>query len=133
MEILAELVVQALWLLLELVVDLVVEILLEVGLTVVKETLGRSNRRPFTAAVGYFVLGAVVGALSTAVWPGRVTRRGLLPGFSLLAAPLALGGVMEAWGRWRRDRGHGTTNLATFYGGAAFAFGVALVRFVRVK
>jgi hypothetical protein len=40
---------------------------------------------------------------------------------------------MHAWGEYRRAGGHGTTNLATFLGGAALLFGYSLVRFLWAR
>ncbi len=114
---------------LQLLLEVFGEALLELGLTGLKEALGRQNRHPYLAAVGYFTLGAAVGALSLWFWPQRLLRSGPVPGLSLLLSPLAGGAAMEAWGRFRRQRGHDTTNLATFVGGAAFALGCAIVRF----
>jgi hypothetical protein len=126
--------------LIEFIVGLVVELLLEVlgeavlevGLAGLKEALGRENRSPQFAAVGYFILGASLGGVSLLLCPGRLLWQPPVPGLSLFAAPLAGGGAMLAWGRFRRRRGHDTTNLASFPGGAAFALGYALVRFVWI-
>ena len=126
MEILGELIL----LVLELLLEIFGEGLLELGLSRIKEASGRQNRAPFVAAVGYFVLGAIVGAISIWVWPQRLLRRTSVTGLSLLLSPLAGGAAMEAWGRYRRNQGHGTTNLATFLGGAAFSLACAIVRLV---
>ena len=85
------------------------------------------------AAVGYFVLGCTLGGLLLLAVPHRMVRPGSIPGLSLVLSPLAAGAAMHAWGRHRRARGHATTNLATFQGGAALAFGLALVRYVFVR
>jgi hypothetical protein len=125
-EILAEL----LLFLFQLVIEVVGEAVLELGLAGIKEALGRENRSPVLAAVGYLTLGAIVGAASILLLPQRLVAAGPIPGMSLLLAPAVAGAAMEAWGRFRRRRAHVTTNLATFLGGAAFALGVALVRFL---
>ena len=118
---------------LQLLLEVFGEALLELGLTGLKEAFGRQNRNPYLAASGYFILGAVLGALSLWLWPQRVLRSGPIPGLSLLLSPLAGGAAMEAWGRFRRSRGHDTTNLATFVGGAAFTLGCAIIRFNWAK
>jgi hypothetical protein len=124
MEILGE----VLLFLLQLVIEVFGEALLELGLAGIKEALGRENRNPILAAVGYLTLGGIVGAVSVLFMPRRMMAPGPLPGMSLIVAPAIAGVAMEAWGRFRRGRGHSTTNLATFLGGAAFALGVALAR-----
>lgn len=127
-----DILVEVLLLLGELVLEVFGEALLEVGLSGLKEALGRTNRNPSLAAVGYLILGALVGGLSVWLWPQRLFRNAPVPGLSLLLSPLAGGAAMEAWGRYRRAGGHETTNLATFLGGAAFALAYALVRFTWI-
>ncbi len=129
MEILAEIVLA----LLQLFLEIFAEALLELGLSGLKEALGRANRNPLLAALGYLVVGGMVGGISIWLWPERLLRGGPVPGLSLLVSPLAGGAAMEAWGRFRRGRGHETTNLATFLGGAAFALGYAVVRLMWVR
>jgi hypothetical protein len=119
-------------LLLELVLQVVIEVfgevLLELGLGGLKAVFGRSNRSPVAASLGYLLLGGAAGLLSLWLAPGRYLRPGPVPGLSLIAAPLAGGLAMHAWGAYRRSRGHATTNLATFHGGASLLFGYYLVR-----
>jgi len=81
------------------------------------------------AALGYLLLGAVLGAFLAWALPRRFLPFTGIPGLSLLLSPLGAGLLMEWWGRRRRAGGHSTTNLATWYGGAAFAFGAALARY----
>ena len=113
--------------------DLLLEAFLEFGIEGYQHARGRKNRSPFVAALGYLLLGAALGALWVWLAPNRLLQGRTLPGVSLILGPLAVGGVMEAWGRHRRAAGHATTNLATWYGGAAFALGIAIVRFFWVR
>ena len=129
MEILAEIFVFVLRLLLEVFS----ETILELCLSGLKEALGRENRDPALAALGYLVLGAALGGASLYLWPERLLWRAPRPGLSLLLGPLVGAAAMDAWGRFRRSRGHGTTNLATLLGGGAFALGYAVVRFIWVQ
>jgi hypothetical protein len=120
--------------LLELIVEIVgqglLEILWELASSTYKSTYGRPNHHPAIAAVGYFAVGAALGGLSLLVWPERLFPPGPIPGLSLVLSPSVAGAAMHALGAYRRTRGHVTTNLATFPGGAAFALGTALVRFL---
>lgn len=106
------------------------EVLWELGSSSYKATHGRPNHHPLIAAIGYFLVGAALGAASLLIWADRFFEPGAIPGLSLLLSPLGAGVAMHAWGAYRRTRGHVTTNLATFLGGAAFALGTALVRFL---
>ena len=121
MEILVELVVQ-------LVLEVFGEILLEFGLEAFKGAFGRQNRSPRVATLGYLCLGAAIGVLSLWLLPERMLRPGPIPGLSVVIVPLIGGVVMHLWGSFRRSRGHSTTNLATFYGGAALLLSYCLVR-----
>ena len=120
--------------LLELVVQALLEgvlgVLWDLASSTYKATYGRENHDPIVAAIGYSLLGALLGGASLFIWPDRIFEAGPIPGVSLLVSPLGAGLAMHAWGSYRRNRGHVTTNLATFLGGAAFAIGTALVRFI---
>lgn len=119
--------------LLEMFLEVAGEVLLELGFTGVKEALGRENRNPAIAAIGYLLLGSALGGLSLLIWPHRWMQRGTVPGLSLVLGPFLSGAAMHFWGELRRAQGHNPTNLATFLGGAVFAFGVALVRFLWAR
>jgi hypothetical protein len=109
------------------------EALLELGFASFKEAYNRANRNPVLASAGYLLLGGAFGAGSVWLFPHRLTRPGPFPGISIVLAPVVSGFAMHAFGMYRRAHGHETTNLATFYGGAAFAFGASLVRFIWLK
>jgi hypothetical protein len=126
-------------LLLEVLVYLVAELVLPAALELLAElgfgALGRGAKRArggVLPALGLLLLGATAGGLSVWVLPQRLGSPGPFRGASLVLAPLALGALMSAWGGHRRTRGHETTVLASFWGGAAFAFGFALARFLGV-
>jgi len=117
-------------LLLELTFEIGGEFLIELGFSGVKETLGRKNHHPVLATLGYLVLGGLLGGVSLLVWPERVVSQGPVRGMSLVVGPVVSGMAMHFWGQLRRAQGYSPTNLATFPGGAAFALGCALVRFL---
>lgn len=109
------------------------ELLIELGFHSIGEPFRRRSRAdPAFAAIGAVLLGAAAGALTSLMWPVRIFRPGPLPGASLLLSPLVTGVVMERYGQWRDDRGRARSFLATFWGGALFAFSMALVRFLWV-
>jgi hypothetical protein len=119
--------------------------LLESGLQVIGEGLvelgfhsigepfrHRSRAHPALAAVGIVLLGAVAGVLTSLMWPARIFQAGPVPGASLVLSPLITGTVMHRYGEWREDRDRMRSSVATFWGGALFAFSMALVRFLWV-
>ena len=117
----------------EFLLEIFGEILLELGIGAFKAAFERPGRSPIFATVGYLLLGLLLGGLSCLLMPYRVTREMAVPGLSLVVSPLLAGLVMHSWGQYRRRRGRVTTGLATFYGGGAFALGVALARFVSIQ
>jgi hypothetical protein len=120
-------------LLLELGVEAVLQIFFSEGISAYKTSFQRNNRDPVEASFAYLLLGGCLSFVLALLVPEPILPPSPIPGLSLLLVPLALGMTMHYWGRFRRSRGHATSNLATFYGGAAFAFGVALVRFYFVR
>ena len=117
--------------LLELILEIIGEIVFAFGW----EGLGHSMRRrpnahPVLAGLGYAIFGALAGGLSLLILPRRLLPAGGIKGASLVLTPLVTGLLMKTYGDFRRRRGHRTTGLATFWGGAIFAFSMALVRFL---
>lgn len=119
--------------LLELLFELLVEFALLLGLTPLHRALTRRRRsNPVLAAIGLVVLGSLIGLLVAWLFPERLLPALALPGASLVLSPLAAGLVMKVFGDWRKRRGGDPSALATFWGGALFAFSFALVRWLMV-
>ena len=119
------------WLLLEIVLEGVGELIFG-GCSELFDSLDASTQSALLAALAYFIVGAAVGLFSGIALPDRLLPRPRTAGFSLIGGPLVSGCAMHAWGSFRREGGHDTSSLATFWGGAAFALGAALGRFVLV-
>ncbi len=124
---------EILWFVVQFVGELFGEVLLELVLATFKSAFDRPSRNPVLAAFGCLALGAAAGGVFVFAFPERLMAPAPRRGPSLVLAPLVGGAAMAAWGAFRRGRGHATSQLATWYGGAAFMFGVALVRFLLVK
>jgi hypothetical protein len=117
----------------EVFLQIALEILAELGFASIRDSLRRRRRaHPVVALVGAVLFGGVAGLVTSLIWPTRFLRPGPLPGASLLLSPLVTGLVMYHLGRWRERRGAEPSYLATFWGGALFAFAMALVRFTWV-
>jgi hypothetical protein len=86
----------------------------------------------FVSWLGLVLIGAAIGGVSLYIWPDRLTVPGRFRGASLIVSPLVNGLALDMYGRWRRGRGGRPSHASTFWGGAFFAFGVALVRFIFV-
>ena len=83
--------------------------------------------------VAGFVSGCLVGALSILIVGRRLTSHSILPGVSLILAPIGTGLVMNRFGDLWEQRGRRRPVLFSLGVGAIFAFGVALVRFAHIE
>lgn len=114
----------------ELVVEIVGETLFVLGLDSDRSAkLSMKGRHPALIALGYVCIGFFIGVMSVIVWRRRVADAPFAL-INLAGAPILVGTLMLGFGVWRRMKGKTTTSLATFWGGAAFAFGIALARFL---
>jgi len=124
------------------IVEVILELLAEIALQIIGEALfeigyrgarSASRRMPaIPAALGLAILGGAVGAVSALLVPHRLISWKIAPVISLLVAPAVVGVFLHWFGIWRRRRGHATSHLATFYGGASFAFGSAVARYLML-
>ena len=106
------------------------QLLIEFGLRSLGEPfVERERRNPIFAAVGYFLLGLILGGLSLLIFPQSFVRSQRLHGISLLITPVLAGLGMAAVGRLRVKRGQTLLRLDSFVYGFIFAFAMALVRF----
>lgn len=131
MEALIEIVVA---LLSEVVFGVAGEVLLELGFeSLASPFRDRKRSNPILAAIGFVVLGGLLGWTSTVSFPRRLIAEPLLPGASLVLSPLASGAVMQWFGVMQMSRGKSPTRLATFWGGALLAFAFALTRLLLIR
>ena len=93
----------------------------------------RARMHPILAGLGVILLGGLIGLLVSLVFPKRLITFGRVPGASLVLSPLVNAFAMEYYGRWRERRGKSRSFLATYWGGALFALGMASVRFVMTR
>ncbi len=112
----------------EFLLQIVGEVFLEVGLHSLAEPF-RREPKPWLAAIGYMVFGAIIGALSLLVFPHYlVASKGLRVANAALS-PIAAGLSMALMGKWRARRGQAVLRIDKFAYGYLFALGFALVRF----
>lgn len=125
---------------LEFVFELVFEVLGEVLLAIVFEALAEAGvhvtrnptkepPRPWLAAIGYAVLGAIAGGISLVIVPHLFMASQKTQLLNLVIAPVFAGAAMSALGAWRKNRGQDLIRLDRFAYGWLFAFSMALVRF----
>jgi hypothetical protein len=100
----------------------------------VKYSFGGRSANPWLSALVYVILGEMIGFASVLTLPQRfIPAISPISGISLLLAPLAAGLLMHAYGSWRTRQAKDHSWLATFWGGALFAFSIALVRWTIVN
>ena len=122
-------------LLCELVLQLIFEALAELGVEAVKEAVRsgrpittREKHRPWLAAIGYVLLGAIFALVS--LWPLRhafATHLSLRIA-NLIITPCIAGWAMVELGRWRARRNQPPIMLHRFLYGYLFALSFAAVR-----
>ena len=130
MEIIGEILIAVVQLLGELLLQLFAEALAELGLEAIREAIRPSKPgRPFVAAIGYVLLGALFAFLSLWPFPHSFAHHIWLRLANLVIAPSIAGLAMVALGRWRISRGQVELYLHRFGYGFLFALTFALVRF----
>ena len=117
--------------LIEFLYNIFVEVLLEFGFESFRHSFKRRKEANKTLSlIGYFLLGGLLGLISIWILPKRIIQIQILPGLSLLIVPFLVGFVMAKLGKYRIKKGATITNLATYWGGVSFAFGMSLIRFL---
>ena len=104
------------------------ELLVELGL----QSLAQPFRREpniWAAALGYLLLGGLVGAGSVWLMPQHLMRDGWPRLLNLVATPVLAGLAMALLGRWRARRGDPVLRIDRFACGYLFALAVAVVRY----
>ena len=111
----------------EIVLQLFAELALELGFQPFRK---RGDSHPVVIGIGLVLLGVAAGGLTVLILPRPVIPPLPIRGLSLLLSPLATGVLMERYGEWREERTGKRTYMATFWGGALFAFAMAATRLV---
>jgi hypothetical protein len=105
------------------------EILFELGFHAVVEPF-RRQPKPWVAAFGYLLFGAVLGGLSLLLFPNHLVIAGSLRIANLVVTPVAVGLLMAGVGVLRARRGQSLLRIDRFAYGYLFAFALAAVRFL---
>jgi hypothetical protein len=113
--------------LLELVMAAVLDLVLR-AITKVFETIRFAN--PVLALASYVLLGALSGGLSLLVFPHHLVHPSRLYGINLLVSPAATGLAMSLIGSILGRQDKKVTRIESFGYGFAFAFGIALIRYL---
>ena len=117
--------------LLELFAEILGQIIIEMGF----ESIGSLFKGEKESSNGFKIFGiilfaSIVGIVSLFIFPYHLFKPLIFPGISLILSPLIVGYITYRIGRWKKENNKKATVLATFWGGASFAFIVALIRFI---
>jgi hypothetical protein len=124
------------------VVEILVEVFFWVAFEAILGLLVRSARNvfspsnaidPITAAFIYLFLGIGSGVVSVFLFPRHLIHPSSIHGMSLVLSPVITGLVMSQVGALLRRSGKRVVRIESFTYGFAFAFGLALIRFVYLK
>lgn len=110
----------------EFLIQLVIEVLVELGIYRMSE--GR-ERNPFFSALGYVLLGAILGALSLLIFPDYLVPPAWRTA-NLVLTPVAVGFGMVLTGKLRARRQQAVPRIDRFVFGYLFAFSLGLVRYL---
>ena len=112
----------------EFLLQIIGETLLEMGLHSMAEPFRRPPN-PWLAALGYTLIGAIVGGLSLLAFPHNFVPETWRV-VNLIATPIAAGACMALLGMWRAKRGDDVLRIDRFLYGYLFALSLGVVRFV---
>jgi hypothetical protein len=131
MDLLLELILWFLW---EFVLSVIFESVAGFVWMFLKHAVGSERKSvPFVAAIGQILLGISAGVISLVLVRQPMAAPLVVPGLSLIVAPLATGLVMHWLGAFWYQRTGERPALFTFRGGAVFAFAMALTRFLHFQ
>jgi len=118
----------------ELLLELAGEAILDFVLRAVAQVFEDSEiSSPVLASVGYWLLGVLTGGLSLLVFPHPMVHPSRIHGISLLINPVIAGLVMSLIGSTLRKWDKRVVQIENFGYGFAFAFGMALLRFLFAR
>jgi hypothetical protein len=89
-------------------------------------------KNPVLAYIVYMVLGGVVGGLSLLLFPFPLVHPSRLPGLSVIISPVLAGLGMSMVGSTLQKRNKKAMRIESFGYGFAFAFGMAVIRFLYI-
>jgi hypothetical protein len=128
LEIIFEFIFQAIG---EVVLQIVAEGLFELGFYSLAEALNRKKRRnPILASIGYLLWGGVIGVVTIVIFPSLMIKNPVFRVLNLIITPIIAGVSMSVLGSLRKRKGQDLLRIDSFFYGALFAFGLAIVRFL---
>lgn len=109
----------------EVLIQTIAEIGLELGFESFKF---KKPINPIFTIFGFLILGGIVGFVSVLLFSELIIIKNKLTGLSIIISPICAGLVLHYFGKWKQEQGKTPTCLASFWGGATFAFAMAFTR-----
>ncbi|MGB4812714.1 MAG: hypothetical protein WBP13_09605 [Methylophilaceae bacterium] len=113
----------------EFLIQIIGEILFEFGLHSFGEPF-RRQPNPWLAALGYVLIGAVIGGISVIIFPNHLVHLKTYQLVNLIVTPIIAGVCMAAIGAWRVRHGQTFFRIDQFAYGYLFALVIAVIRFL---
>ncbi len=118
----------------EILGEIIINALGEIGIESLRQSLKRKEEtNKFLALLGCFLVGLLFGYLGIVILPRKMFYYQTIEGISLVIVPVVAGLIMHYWGQHRLSKGKSISTMSTFMGGAVFAFGASLIRFIYFK
>ena len=112
----------------EFLIQVVLEGLVEMGFHSLVAPF-QKEPDPWLAAIGYALLGSLVGGLSLFIFPTHMVSSHGLRLLNLIVVPVLVGAMMVLTGVWRAKQGKAVKRLDRFSYGYIFALSLGLMRF----
>lgn len=115
----------------EMILQILGEAVVEAGIHSIREPFkAQKDRSPFIAAIGYFLLGLIIGGISVLAIPTSLIGPKPYRILNLMFTPVFAGLCMSVIGSYRLKRSQDLIRLDSFFYGYLFALGMGLVRFL---
>jgi len=107
------------------------EAIVEAGIHSVREPFkDRQQRSPVIAAIGYFLMGWLIGGITLFPFPASLIGAQPYRILNLLITPVLAGLCMSVIGSFRLKKNQDLIRLDSFFYGYLFALGMGLVRYL---
>ncbi len=93
----------------------------------------KKNPNPWLGALGFILIGSIVGGFSLLVLPSNLIPVGTSRMANLILTPLLVGLCTSLIGAWRTKRGSWMLPIDKFWHGYVFALTIALIRFIFAR
>ncbi len=114
--------------LIELLLEIIVQILIGLGYgSIARAFKPEGSKNKLLGYLGIVLLSSILSLVFCLIFPSSY-----FPGISIIVNPIIVGLSMKYIGEWKSKKGASQTLIATFGGGALFAFIFSIIRFIII-